>query len=64
MIIKYSTILENSNLIYAYVIFPNAKLSPDFDWSIATDSVHPFSLRAMQQYCDKEKALFQIVIPE
>lgn len=57
-------VCDQTNLIYAYVIFPNAKLSPDFDWSIATDSVHPFSLRAMQQYCDKEKALFQIVIPE
>ena len=38
-----------SNLIYAYLVFPNAKLSPDFDWSIATDSTHPFSLKAMQE---------------
>ena len=57
-------VCEQTNLIYAYLVFPNAKLSPDFDWSIATDSTHPFSMRAMQEYCDKEKKLFEIVIPE
>lgn len=57
-------VCDQTNLIYAYLIFPNAKLSPDFDWSIATDSTHPFSMRAMQEYCDKEKRLFSIIIPE
>ena len=57
-------VCDQTNLIYAYLVFPNAKLSPDFDWSIATDSTHPFSMRAMQEYCDKEKRLFSIVIPE
>ena len=50
-------VCDQTNLIYAYLVFPNAKLSPDFDWSIATDSTHPFSMRAMQEYCDKEKKL-------
>lgn len=59
-----ANVCDQTNLIYAYLIFPNAKLSPDFDWSIATDSTHPFSMRAMQEYCDKEKKLFSIVIPE
>ena len=27
-------VCDQTNLIYAYLIFPNAKLSPDFDWSI------------------------------
>ena len=57
-------VCDQTNLVYAYLIFPNAKLSPDFDWSIATDSTHPFSMKAMQEYCDKEKRLFSIVIPE
>ena len=57
-------VCDQTNLIYAYIVFPNAKLSPDFDWNIATDGAHPFSMRAMQQYCDKEKALFTIIIPE
>ena len=42
-------VCDQTNLIYAYLVFPNAKLSPDFDWSISTDSTHPFSMRAMQE---------------
>lgn len=57
-------VCDQTTMIYAYLIFPNAKLSPDFDWSITTDSTHPFSMRAMQEYCDKEKKLFSIIIPE
>lgn len=57
-------VCDQTNMIFAYLIFPNAKLSPDFDWNIATDSTHPFSLRAMQDYCDKDKLLYRIVIPE
>lgn len=56
-------VCDQTNLIYAYVIFNNFKLSPDFDWSIATDGSHPFSGKAQQDYCDKEKRLFSIVIP-
>lgn len=56
-------VCDQTNLIYAYVIFNNAKLSPDFDWSIATDGSHPFSMKAQQDYCDKEKRLFSIVVP-
>ena len=56
-------VCDQTNLVYAYVIFNNFKLSPDFDWSIATDGAHPFSGRAQQDYCDREKRLFSIVIP-
>ena len=56
-------VCDQTNLVYAYVIFNNAKLSPDFDWSIATDGSHPFSMKAQQDYCDREKRLFSIVIP-
>lgn len=56
-------VCDQTNLIYAYVIFNNFKLSPDFDWSIATDGSHPFSGKAQQDYCDKEKRLFSIIIP-
>ena len=56
-------VCDQTNLVYAYVIFNNAKLSPDMDWSIATDGTHPFSMKAQQDYCDREKRLFSIVIP-
>jgi hypothetical protein len=57
-------VCDQTTLIYAYLVFLNAKLSPDFDWTIATDSSHPVSMKAMQEYCDKEKKLFSIIIPE
>lgn len=43
-------VCDQTNLIYAYVIFNNFKLSPDFDWSIATDGSHPFSGKAQQDF--------------
>lgn len=57
-------ICNQTDKIFAYLVFPNAKLSPDFDWSISSDSTHPFSLKAMQDYCARDKKLFSIIIPE
>ena len=57
-------VCDQTTLIHCYLIFPNFKLSPDFDWSVATDGAHPFSGKAQQAYCDKEKKLFSIIIPE
>ena len=57
-------VCNQEELIYAYVIFPNFKISPDFDWSIATDGTHPFSGQAMQDYCDAQKVLYKVVIVE
>lgn len=57
-------VCDQTQQLFAYLIFPNFKLSPDFDWSISTDSPHAFSGKAQQDYCDHEKKLFSIVIPE
>lgn len=55
-------VCDQTNLLFAYIVFPNFKLSPDFDWSIQTDGSHPFSGKAMQKYCEKENRLFEIII--
>ena len=57
-------VCDQTTQIFAYVVFPNFKLSPDFDWTIQTDSAHPFSGKAQQEYCDKERQLFKIIIPD
>ena len=57
-------VCDQEKLIYAYLIFPNFKISPDLDWSIATDGTHPFSGMAMQNYCDTKKELYRLVIVE
>ena len=50
-------VCDQTTLIHAFLVFNNFKLSPDFDWSIQTDGTHPFSGKAQQDYCDKEKRL-------
>ena len=55
-------VCDQTNLLFAYLIFPNFKLSPDFDWSIQTDGAHPFSGKAMQEYCARDNKLFEIII--
>lgn len=56
-------VCDQTKLIYAYIILPNFKISSDFDWNIQTDGTHPFSGKAMQEYCDKDKKLVQIIVP-
>lgn len=53
-----------TDLIYFYVVLPNASLSPDVDVDFATDAVHSFTLVANQAYCDNTKLLYEIIIPE
>ena len=57
-------VCDISTKYYAYLIFPQAKLTSDFDLTFATDGNHPFTIKCMQEYCDHEKKLFQLVIPE
>ncbi|WP_346961250.1 hypothetical protein [Clostridium sp.] len=57
-------VCDPSTLIHAYIVFPNAKLDANVDITFSTDGKHPFKLIAQQAYCDKQKTLFSIVIPD
>lgn len=57
-------ICDQSNLIHAYIEFPNAKLVSDVDITFSTESTHNFTIQAMPNYCDKEKKLLRIIIPQ
>lgn len=59
-----TSVCDPDTLIHAFVRFPNAKLDGNVDYTFATDGTHPFTIKAMQDYCDKEKKLFSIIIPE
>lgn len=50
--------------LYAYLDFPKAKLSSNFDITLTTESEHPFEITCMQDYCDTEKRLFTLIVPE
>ena len=57
-------VCDQEELIHAFVEFPNAKLDGNVDFSFATDGTHPFTIKAMQDYCNKEKVLFRVIIPD
>lgn len=55
---------DRTNLYYAYLIMPAATLAPDVDLDFSTEATHAFTLRAQQDYCDKNKVLYQLIVPE
>lgn len=57
-------ICDPTNLIHAYVKFPNAKLVSDVDLTFSTESTHSFTIQAMPDYCDKNKRLLSIIVPD
>lgn len=52
----YDTCNQTKKL-FAYLIFPNFKLSSDFDWNIQSDGVHPFSGKAMQELMQSSRSV-------
>lgn len=57
-------VCDREKLIHAYVEFPNAKLSGDVDLTFTTEGTHNFTIKAQQAYCDREKKLFSIIVPD
>ena len=57
-------VCDPTTLIYAYIVFPNAKLDSNIDLTFTTEGKHPFTLKCQQNYCDKDKKLFEIIIPQ
>lgn len=57
-------VCDPTTLIHAFIIFPNAKLDANVDLSFTTDGNHPFTIQCQQDYCDSDKILFQIIIPD
>lgn len=55
---------DKSTLYYCYLILPSATLAPDVDLDFSTDATHSFTLRAQQDYCDKQKLLYSLICPE
>ncbi len=47
-----------------YIVFPRFQMSPDFDWTVDTESAQPFSAAAFKDYCGKEQLLFYVALAE
>jgi len=57
-------VCDSSVTYYAMIIMPNAKLKSDVDLSFTSTGKHPIDMDCMQDYCDSEKKLFQIIVPD
>jgi hypothetical protein len=57
-------VCDPETLIHAYIVFPKGKLDAAVDVDFTTDTTHPFTINAQQDYCDSEKQLFKIIIPK
>lgn len=57
-------VCNTEDLVYAYLVMENAKMSSDTELSFGTDLVHGFTVSAQVSYCSADKRLFYIVIPE
>lgn len=55
---------DQTTLVHAYLVFPNAKLDANVDITFTSEGNHPFKLLCSQSYCDREKKLFQLIIPD
>lgn len=57
--------LCNSEEVYAlYIVFEKFQMSPDFDWSVDTESNQSFSATAFKDYCAKGQTLYWIAIAD
>lgn len=57
-------VCDATKLVHAYIVFGNAKLMGDVDLTFTTEGTHNFTIQAMQDYCNKEKRLFSIIVPD
>ena len=46
---------DTDTMIYMYLIFPNCKMSRNFDLTLDTESAHSFEVECMVDYCSKDK---------
>ena len=57
--------LCNKDTVYAgMIVCENAQLDGNVDLSVKPDGKHPFKVMAMPAYCDEEKQLVTVIIPE
>jgi hypothetical protein len=57
-------VCDISTSYMGYLILPQAKLTSNFELTFTTEGKHPFTIKAMQEYCSTDKALFQLIVPQ
>lgn len=59
-----SDVCDSETVRAFYIVFPKFQMSPDWDWTVDTESAQAFSATAFKDYCAKDGLLFYIAIAE
>lgn len=59
-----SDVCDSETVRAFYIVFPKFQFSPDFTWTVDTESAQGFTATAFKDYCAKEQILFYIAIAE
>lgn len=59
-----TTVCDPTQEIAIWLIFENAKLSSNFDLNLSPEMAQAFELEVMSAYCDTDRPLFKMIIPE
>ncbi len=59
-----SDVCDSETVRAFYIVFPKFQFSPDFSWTVDTESTQGFTATAFKDYCAKEQILFYIAIAE
>ena len=59
-----SDLCESEEVLALYIVFEKFQLSPDFDWTVDTESTQNFNATAFKDYCGKGQVLYYIAIAD
>lgn len=59
-----SDLCNSEEVLALYVVFEKFQMSPDFDWTVDTESTQNFSATAFKDYCAKNQVLYYIALAE
>lgn len=62
--VLFADICDTNIKYHGYVVFNNAKMSNEVTIDINNEASHGFTIEAMQDYCDTNKKLFEIVVSQ
>lgn len=59
-----SDLCNSEEVLALYIVFEKFQMSPDFDWTVDTESTQGFSATCYRDYCGKGQTLYYIAIAE
>lgn len=59
-----SDLCESEEVLALYIVFEKFQMSPDFDWTVDTESTQNFSATAFKDYCGKGQVLYYIAVAD